>query len=606
MTTLRPYQIEALEAVAAAQAAGKNRLLVQAATGTGKTTVFSSLLHYRPIRAWLDTFPESQRKMLVIAHREELIDQAAERIQRLNPGVLVSIEQGDRHANHYSDVVIASIQTLSAMKYRRLHRLLSRSTFRLVVYDESHHASSPTARTALVHLGFLPPADASDKQSLEAPAYDDVIKMTAALAEWDRIAPTDRLLVGFTATPNRSDAIGLGCVFQEISHTYPIKQAVEDGYLVPIVPWVVESRVSLDEVKLTAGEFNQKDLAAAVNNEARNQLAVAAWGDHALGLSTIAFTVDVAHAHSLAEEFRRQGVNAVALSGETPKEERRGILRDYSAGYIQVVCNCMVLTEGTDLPLTGCILHCKPTKSATLYEQMTGRGLRIHPDKRECILIDVVDIARKHSLQTAPVLYGLPPGINVNGRPLGDVERDLEALREAVPNFNIEDALRGGRLTLEQLKAKASTFNVWQIASLGAFGKGRALDWIKVGDDLYRISYPWLDGHEILQISRDMLGHFDVSLTLRPKEGAPRQRTLAAGVKSADEAAGMAEAFVLGERRDAAHLRRKNAPWKQAPASEKQLRLLRLWRIPFRPAITMGEASNLIDLAKARKQQGWR
>jgi hypothetical protein len=308
-------------------------------------------------------------------------------------------------------------------------------------------------------------------------------------------------------------------------------------------------------------------------------------------------------------------VRAEAVSGETPREQRRQTLADFTAGKVDVITNCMVLTEGTDLPLTSCILHAKPTKSPTLYEQMTGRGLRIHPGKTDCIVIDLVDVARRHSLQTAPVLYGLPPGINGNGKSLQQLQDALEQLRDKVPGFDIEQALAASRLSLEQLHAKAATFDIWSVPSLGAFGTGRALDWMKVGEDVYRLSYPWQDGKETLQVSKDVLGHFDVSLTLRlPSIGVdshgracyppPRQRTLAAGVKTAEEAASMAEAWVLAERRAVTKLKDRDAPWRAKPASDKQKQLLQRLRVPFRPTLTMGEASNLIDLAHARRGRG--
>jgi ATP-dependent helicase IRC3 len=604
--SLRFYQTDASTAVCDAFLdKGQNRLLVKKPTGTGKTVWFASLLKQPRLAAWLETFPKGERKMLVIAHREELLFQARAKICAANPGLIVDIEQGDLHANRYSEVVIASIQTLSARKFTRLHRLLQHHRFRLVIVDEAHHAAAASYRTALVHLGFLPGNDESNQEEIEAVDYDDIAVMQKALQGWDDIAPKDQLLIGVTATPNRTDAIGLGCVFQTIAYSYALKQAIDDQWLVPIVPWVIESTVNLDDVRITAGEFNQKDLAAAVNLEVRNKLAVAGWRAHADGLSTLAFTVDVAHAHALAAEFSRQGVAAEALSGETPKEDRRHMLTRFTDGTLDVICNCMVLTEGVDLPRTGCILHAKPTKSATLYEQMTGRGLRIHPGKTECIVIDVVDVARRHSLQTAPVLYGLPPGLLADGHALTDLERDLEAFRERYPQVDLDALLKNGRLTLEQLRARASTFDIWKVEPLGAFGLGRALDWLRVGLETFRLSYPWAEGHETIEVARDLLGKWDVALTLRPsrEHGGPvRQRTLAAGVETAQQAAGHAEAFVLQERRSVTRLAATDAPWKRNPASDKQLARLRQMGVPHTVAgLTMGQASQLITLAIARK-----
>lgn len=552
--------------------------------------------------AWLKTFPEGERRMLVIAHREELIDQALEKIQRQNPGLMVSVEQGSRHSNRYSDVVIASIQTLQAQKFKRLKDLLKHHTFRIVIVDEAHHAAAPSYRTALVHLGFLPPADASDSDEIEAVNDADVAQMATNLETWDAAAPKDRLLAGFTATPNRSDAIGLACVFQSIAYNYGLKEAINDGWLVPIVPWVVETKSNIDAVGLNRGDFNQTQLAGAVNNYARNALAVESWATYAREASTIAFTVDVAHAHDLAAAFQAMGVEARAISGKTPKDERRATLAAYTRGDVQVITNCMVLTEGTDLPRTGCILHAKPTKSATLYEQMTGRGLRIHPGKTECIVIDLVDVARRHSLQTAPILYGLPPSLKANGKNLRMLEDEFSAFLETHPGFTGEGL---GRKTMEELHAFASTFDIWTVPSLGDFGAGMKMKWIKTADEEYVLSYPWLDGTEILKVARDLLSHFAVSLTFRPRDGAPvRQRTLAMEIASANEAAQAAEAFVLAERRSVMKLRSTDAPWRLKPVSAGQLGLLSRLRVAHKPDITAGEASDLIDFAQSRKASG--
>jgi len=894
-----------LRAICESHAKGQNRLLCKAPTGTGKTTCFAALPRWPAMKAWLEGFPTNERKMLVIAHREELLHQARARISGANPGLIVDIEQADLHANRYSDVVIASIQTLSAMKFRRMHRLLAKHRFRIVIVDECfppgtlvdgrpietlrvgesvtafdpatlalssqrivrvlsktasslvrihtdhgplvctpthkiwtcdgwaraaavavgcmighhadaskrylpcvrvpgsvddqtnnrhlapvdadvlhepasrpmvragilspdgqdqsplrvrthegaesnevrghareneidparektsthtpgrqraaraiaatssggsvgvadrsdpqdrtrlpasplqtrhrepgaqdrdrsgrrqsprqratgagraeghistwarvdrvevlesgrdgeferlcpggrvydleveglhtyiangfavsncHHAAAASYRTALVHLGFLPPADASDSTEIEAVEHDDVAVMTKALENWELTAPKDQLLIGVTATPNRSDAIGLGCVFQSITYSYDLKKAIDDGYLVPITPWVIESKTSLDDVRTSHGDFNQKDLAEAVNQEIRNRLAVAGWREHADGLSTIAFTVDVAHAHALAAEFRAAGVAAVAISGETPKDERRDALRRYTAGEITVLSNCAVFLEGVDLPRTACVLMARPTQSATLYEQAVGRGLRQHPGKTACVVIDLVDVCRRHSLQTAPVLYGLPPGLIPKGQTLTQLDHDLAAFLALNPRFDLDATLKRGRFTLEQLAAVATRIDVWQVQPLGTFGVGLTLDWIRTSEEVFRLQYPWGDGAETLQIAKDLIGTWEISLTLRPSGGGGiagvRQRTLAANIETADAAAVLAEAFISQERRQVVALKDKEAPWKARPASEKQLALLRRLGVAHTPKMTMGQASNLIDLARARR-----
>lgn len=608
--TIRDYQDRALCSVEDALEKGLRRLLVQQATGTGKTVEFAELLKRPKIAAWLSTFPKRGASMLVIAHREELLDQAADKIRRQNPGVMVDIEQGERRASRYCDVVIASIQTLSARKYARLMNLLRWHDPRIVVIDEAHHAPAATYRTVLARLGFLPKADESESGESEAATHDDVEVMTAALEGWDLIAPKDRFLLGVTATPNRTDAIGLGCVFQSLVFSYPIKRAIDDGWLAPIVPWVIETAENLDDVRITHGEFNQKDLGNTVNTPRRNELAVESWQLHAGDRSTLAFTVDVAHAHDLADTFRRKGINASALSGETPKEERRDILSSYARGGIQVITNCMVLTEGVDLPNTGSILHAKPTKSATLYEQMTGRGLRIHPGKRDCIVIDMVDIARKHSLQTSPALFGLPPGLVAAGQDLRTLADELEAFRSKYAQFDLEAfGANGRRFTIEELLERAKSFDIWAIQDLGTFGKGRLFNWIKVGADCFRLQYPWADGTEVLEVSKDILEKWQVTCTLRPfgtpgnPKPQPRQRTMAREVATADAAAAIAEVFVNEHRGAVSKMKRPDAAWRLGQASIKQLELLARWKVPHDPkTLTRGKASDLLDLAASRRR----
>lgn len=645
MKKLRPYQLRSLEAIAGARASGLNRLLVKKPTGTGKTVTFAELLKFPAIDEWLREVecdciasgnvdkpkqhgadPHAKNcgvylraaRMLVIAHREELLDQAVEKIKAANPRLMVSIEQGDRHANRYSDVVVASIQTLSASKYRRLKALIRFQPFRIVVVDEAHHAAAATYRTTLVYLGFLPPADASASTEMEAAIETDVVLMEEHLKSWDEIAPKDRLLLGFTATPNRSDAIGLGCVFQTIAFDYALKDAISDGYLVPIEAWVVDTRDSLDAVKTRMGEFNQRELADVVNNEHRNALAVESYVTYAGKRQGIVFSVDVAHAAALAQAFKvSASIEAEMVSGETEKWRRRDMLEDYRRGNIQVLCNCMVLTEGTDLPMAGAILHAKPTQSATLYEQMTGRGLRPHPDdpvgperlaalaqgqtflKEDCVVIDLVDIARKHSLQTAPVLYGLPPNIDAKGKKLDALARGIEAMLDKYPGLEIGD----GRTSLELLEVRASKFSVWEVPELGIVGAGLDLGWMKVAEDTFRLQYPWQDGSEVLLVAPNLLGKFDITATLRPANGLVpiRQRTILHDSPSAAQALMVAELFVKNDRPTVVRLRSRNQAWRHKPVTPGQLGLLRKLGAPIRPNLTSGQASDMIDLANARR-----
>lgn len=585
--TLRPYQQDMIAAVAESSA---SRLLIQAATGTGKTTVFSSLLRDQRIR---DRLGPGRWSMLVIAHREELLEQAAERIQQQNPDRLVTIEQGDRYASLSSDVIVASVQTLAGRGCRRLKRLQARHDFRLVVVDEAHHAPARTYRDVLAALDILPPQDADTDADAE--------RLQARLATW-RVA--DRLLVGVTATPNRTDAVGLNAVFESMVYSYPLRQAITDGWLVPIEAWEVKTRESLDGVKTTAGEFNQAQLAEAVNTHARNALAFAAWEQYASGVPTLAFTVDVAHAHAVAAVWESRGIAAAAVSGDTPKADRRQLLQAYRDRRITVLANCMILTEGTDLPLTGCVLHLKPTKSPTLYEQMTGRGLRQAPGKDRCIVLDVVDVSKRHSLVTAPVLYGLPPSLIAQGR-LDKLAQRYQKFQEDYPGLGLDV----GRKTIDDLQAMvASRVDVWSLPSMGEYAAGLTCQWLRVGDEAFRLVYPWERLREALDVSRDLVGQFSVVASWRAQERGvtvPEPQTVARGIATAQEALRVAEDYVRSARGSVLGLKSQAAPWRTRPASPKQIAALERWRIKVKPGLTAGEASDTLDTlisrAKARK-----
>lgn len=587
---LRGYQDDAIASIAAELQQARNRLLLQMGTGSGKTLTAASMLRHPALASWMAHLPASPPRTLFFVHRDEIVQQAAATFRAVNPGLMVSIEQGNSHANRFSDVVVASIQTLAAVKHRRLRDLVRYRPFNVVFCDEAHRAAGATYRTALVHLGFLPPEDATDEEI-------SVEQLQVNVKDWDERAPKDRLLIGLTATPNRSDGVGLSAVFQSIAFSYPLRRGIDDGYLVPITPWVVDTS-NLDGVRVNRGDFNQGDLQKAVNVEDRNRLTVAGWLKFATGRPTIAFTAGVQHAHDLAAVYRAEGVPAAAVSGETPKDERRQILDDYRNGRLTVLTNDSVFTEGTDLPLTSCVLMAKPTKSALLYEQCIGRGLRLHGDKTHCILIDVVDVARKHSLMTAPSLYGLPAKLTSDtGKSLNELAAAWEQFAEKHPGINVDTL---GRVAIEQLQVKASTFSLWEVPALGAFAAGRTMAWVKTSADSFRLQFPWQDGVEVLQVAPDLLGQYAVSCTFRPAVGNVRQRTLVSGVATAAKAAEIAELYVKNDRAAVTKLMNTKAKWRGDPASDRQMAWLRWKGIPHRPDISKGEAADLRNMAEAK------
>lgn len=357
--SLRDYQIEALEAVHAAMRAGVWSQVLVLPTGSGKTYVLAHL----PIvfRDWFEA--HGRGRMLILAHREELLQQAATHLAEINPSLRVGVEQGASRSGPFDDMVIASVQTLTAAGGRRLHAL-NAADFKIIVVDEAHHTPAITYQKVLRHFDVLPPESLQPKKGATAEAY---AAARLALQQWWQAAPSQKLLLGVTATPNRSDGVGLEWSYQTLVYERSLRWMIERNYLVPPRGYLVETRTDLDDVHTVAGDFNIGELADAVNTPARNDLAVQAWRARARDRAgrvrpTLAFTADVQHAHDVAAAFLAHGVNAAAASGDD-----RAAVQAFRRGALDVIASAQLLTEGFDHPPAACALMMRPTKSQTLY-----------------------------------------------------------------------------------------------------------------------------------------------------------------------------------------------------------------------------------------------
>lgn len=359
MLSLRQYQTEAVEAVESGYKRGISRPLVALPTGTGKTIVFGEIIRRR--RAG---------RSLVLAHRNELIDQAEKKIRLINPAANIGIVKAERD-EHEAPIVLASVQTL-AMPWR-LARISA--DFDTIVVDEAHHATADTYIKVLEHVGAF---------SAGGP-----------------------LTLGVTATPERADGTPLGDVWQEIVYSADILKMIRTRYLADLRAVRVHLEADLDEVHTRAGDLIASELADALRAANAPRHAVEAYLEHASGRKTLIFTPTVALAHDMADAFSDAGISAEALDGATATDKRRAILDRLHSGETQVVANCAVLTEGFDEPSIDCIIIARPTKSRPLYTQMIGRGTRPFPKKADCLIIDLVGASKRHKLITAATLFGL-------------------------------------------------------------------------------------------------------------------------------------------------------------------------------------------------------
>ena len=382
---LRPYQSAASDAIFKEWLEHDSTLVVMP-TGGGKTILFADVIRR--------VFP---RRALVIAHREELIFQARDKIERVT-GLKASVEMGEYGAEGglfaMARVVVSTIQTqCSGGDGGGRMTKFDPSQFGLLIIDEAHHATSPTYRRVI---------------------------------DYYRTNPALKVL-GVTATPDRADEQALGQVFQSVAYDYEVLDAIHDGWLVPIEQQMVHVEgLDYSSIRTTAGDLNGGDLAAVLEAEKNLQQMASASVAIIGGRRALVFTASVKAAEMTAEIFNRHREGMAAwVCGKTDREERRRTLTEFAAGKWQVVCNCGVLTEGFDDPGVEVVIMGRPTKSRSLYSQMVGRSTRPLPGvvdgpetaearkaaiaasaKASCLVVDFVGNSGKHKLITSADILG--------------------------------------------------------------------------------------------------------------------------------------------------------------------------------------------------------
>lgn len=388
---LRPYQQEAIDAVVSALRRGVSRPAVVLATGGGKTMVFSHLIPQIPTPT-----PQNGDKTLILAHTEELVRQAALSVAAVNPGLNVQVDMRHLTPDEHADVVVASVPTLVRMT--RLRRYVPRQ-YKAIILDECHHAPAASWTKILGHF-----ADG------ECSPY----------------------VVGFTATMERSDGKSLGAVFNEIVFERSLLTMIENNELVDIKLSSMNMDVDLSLVQQTALDYHAPSLSRAMNRDHINVALALAYNQlqqsHRLR-SSLVFCVDVNHCRTLCAVLQHHGINAQYVSGDTTKTERQAIIADFKRGAIDVLCNVHVFTEGTDMPNIDSIFLVRPTKSRPLLVQMIGRGLRLHPGKTHCHIVDIVGTTGT-GVQSVPSLFALPSNHNSNGKSFKELNKDATEYAE--------------------------------------------------------------------------------------------------------------------------------------------------------------------------------
>lgn len=439
---LRPYQREALDKTFAAEARGVRAQMGVAATGLGKTVMFTSLAKERGGRT------------LILAHRDELITQAVAQVREVWPDADVGVVKADRNEVD-AQVVVASVQTLS--RGVRIESLLAPresllrpdfEPFGMVVIDEAHHAAAPTYREIIDRLGAGKKCGGCGGDGVFE--NDCGMGMTEYLGCPDCEGgdnPCEPLLIGVTATPDRGDGEGLDEIFDEIVWSYDLLWGIRAGFLADVRGLRVQiPKLDLSTIKVSRGDYQVGSAGAALLAADGPAEIVEAWQKYASDRRTLVFTPTVAAAEAVMLKFQEQDVQASMVSGELDTDERRARLKAYADGELQVMVNCMVLTEGYDNPRTDCIVVARPTKSRALYTQMVGRGTRRHPEKTDLLVLDVVGVTEAHSLVTVPSLFGIPndfEGIEMMGDGSGlatDVLDDFDQMLVRMGQMKAETA----------------------------------------------------------------------------------------------------------------------------------------------------------------------
>lgn len=560
---LRPYQTECIESIRKNYDEGIHRQVVVMATGLGKTIVFAHLIS--------QLIKETGKKALIIAHREELLTQAEDKLNRIDPTLITGIEQATKHTNGSTNVVIASVPTLGRANSTRIQKF-DPNDFCIAVTDEAHHASASTYKEVFKNFGILKGKE-----------------------DWNK----DLLLLGVTATPSRNDNQGIDQIFDKVVYNYGIIQAIEDGWLARIKAYRINTATDLTGVKTIAGDFNVGQLAERVNNEDRNGLVVATYKNILDGKKALCFAVNVAHGEELTKRFVEEEVKAELVTGTTPKQERADMLTRFKTGETKVIVNCMVLTEGFDEPTIEAILMARPTKSGILFQQMIGRGTRKDEGtgKEEVIVVDFNDNTYKHTLKTIASLMGLDKSVDFKGQDILLFKEKLEKLVELSPDDDLENLdIDKIDYAIEQVDLLSGLQIPSEIESYTTY------EWHKYLKDTYRIN---MGNHQWIEISHDIAGEYTVSEHEYNKDTHKTTSKTLGNKPTLQDAVEASDDYINRKYPDRIKLISTNSGWRKTSPSEAQLDLLKKMGVTATVLETVdkGQASRLITKLIDKNQE---
>lgn len=556
----REYQKEALEEILRKREEGILNQLIVLPTGTGKTILFGMVAKHLNI------------KTLILAHRDQLIKQAVEKIKMIWPEVSIGVCMAEKN-NINAQIVVGSIQ--SCCKKKRLDNLKDQD-FQLLVIDEAHHSIAETYMKVIEELGFLK----KDK---------------------------NKLLIGVTATPERKNG-GLGDVFEEIVFERSIGTMIRAGYLSNLKAKRILTSTNLDNVSISGGDFVQNELAEVCNTPERNYLIVDSFLEEIPDRKSIAFTCDIQHAKDLARCFQNKGVKAKEIYGAMKEEEKSDILKKFSLGEIQVLTNCSLLTEGFDEPSIDAILMSRPIRSKPLYIQCIGRGTRLYPGKSDCTILDFCDSFHDlNSIATLEKSIEIEKILFTEDSEAAKHQEDEEKnknktlvylTRQQIGEFDLV-----GKTHFDWCKVKEGwEFRFSNFALVQIVRDGEAfMPILKEGNTLKKLMSKSVSVDYAMGVAEDWLkvnGKFYSKSREKWKKEIPTEKQMSfmkkIGIESVPE--NKDEASTLITQR----INEKNL-WKHEEATSKQKRFLAVNGISFERGLKKGEAYDLIYKFKNKK-----
>lgn len=424
----------------------KKKILITVPTGGGKAILLAEYAS------------KIKGRCLIVVPNTELREQAIEKLKMVDPHIDVGSVQGA--INQVSNkVIVATRQSLTHSRSTRIEQMLQHGNFDTIIIDEVHQAVDQVKK--IIH----------------------------------RIKIKNIKIIGLTATPwNRK----LNEVFDGMDYYISILDMIMQNYLCEPLALMVHSKTNLSDVKTTAGEFNQKELEDAVDTVERNELIVKSYQEYAKDRkSALVFCVGIEHLNHVVEEFNRDGIYCKGVDSTYNAEDRKSIIEEFKSGKLPVLVNCGVLTVGFDYPRLDCIILARPTKSKILYTQILGRGLRIHPEKENALIIDINDIVRKHDLMSLSSVFDIPIKSGETIRKATDrvkKEKEDEEIRKQKEELR---KVERERIKQEEMKIVAEKIKLFNKDMKAAF-ENTKLDWFRCDNLSYILTYA-KDVHYVIE-----------------------------------------------------------------------------------------------------------